>query len=146
MTHKVSKSDNQFERAVLDGSFEVASFDHRAHLRLAYIFTAGASAEQALPKMRSALVAYLDHHNVDASKYHETITRAWILAVRHFLELSEYCSSADDFLEQHPQLLDPNIMLTHYSSQRLFSEQARRQFMPADIQAIPEYTAPAGIR
>ena len=33
--------------------------------------------------------------------------------------------SADDFIERNPQLLDTKIMLTHYSADLLFSDQAR---------------------
>jgi hypothetical protein len=50
------------------------------------------------------------------SKYHETITRAWILAVRRFMELTPAADSADTFIDANPRLLDSKIMFTHYSA------------------------------
>ena len=32
------------------------------------------------------LHAFLACHGITPAKYHETITRAWILAVRHFMD------------------------------------------------------------
>ena len=40
-------------------------------------------------------------------------------------------------LAQHPELLDANIMLTHYSEERLFSDRARAGFVVPDRQPIP---------
>ena len=126
----------------MTGRFPIEEFDHRAHVRLAYIFTVGATVARAQEQMRNALIDFLKANGVADSKYHETITGAWIMAVRHFLELTESSSDAHDFISQHPQLLNPNIMLSHYSAELLFSDKARQQFIQADIEAIPEYSKP----
>lgn len=114
-------------------------FDHRAHIRLAYVYLVENDAETALALMRAGLLAFLQHHEVDVSKYHETITRAWILAVRHFMELSPACRSADTFIESNPTMLDTKIMTTHYSVESLFSEEARAQFVEPDLDPIPRH-------
>ena len=143
MATQISQADRQFESAFLSGRFPLEKFDHRAHIRLAYIVTVGETVERAQQQMREALINFLEVKGVGASKYHETITRAWIMAVRHFLEQTDNSSDADDFIARHPQLLNPNIMLTHYSEELLFSEQARQHFIQADIEAIPEYSKPS---
>lgn len=89
--------------------------------------------------MKSALLAFLKHHGVDPSKYHETMTRAWIMAVRHFMERTPDADSADAFIDANPRLLDPKIMLTHYSAELLFSDEARDAFAVPDIDPIPTY-------
>jgi hypothetical protein len=89
--------------------------------------------------MRRALLSFLDRHGVDVSKYHETMTRAWILAVRHFMENTPSCESSDRFIEQTPRMLDPKIMLTHYSAEVLFSDEARARFVNPDLDTIPGY-------
>ncbi len=87
--------------------------------------------------MRESLVAFLGHHGIDAAKYHETITRAWILAVRHFMDRTPHSDSADAFIDANPVLLDSKIMLTHYSAEVLFSAEARARFIEPDLQQIP---------
>ena len=42
---------------------------------------------------------------------------------------SPEASSADDFIVRNPLLLDSKIMLTHYSADLLFSDQARAEFV-----------------
>ena len=49
--------------------------------------------------------------------------------------------SADDFIRQTPLLLDSRIMLTHYSTERLFSPQARAAFVQPDLDPIPRHRA-----
>lgn len=135
--HKVSAADRRFigdvEACVLDPD----RFDHRAHLRAAYVYLAETEPDRAVERMREALRAFLVHHGSDVSKYHETITRAWILAVRHFMDSTPTAESADDFIDANPRLLDSSIMLTHYSAESLFSAQARAEFVEPDIQPIP---------
>ncbi len=67
------------------------------------------------------------------------MTRAWILAVHHFMKSSASASSADDFIELNPLLLDSRIMMTHYSAELLFSEDARQQFVEPDLDPIPRH-------
>ncbi len=73
------------------------------------------------------------------SKYHETIARAWIMAVRHFMENAQDSESSDIFIEKNPRMLDSKIMLAHYSAEVLFSDEARAKFMEPNLDPIPEY-------
>ena len=50
---------------------------------------------------------------------------------------SPEASSADDFIERNPLLLDSKIMLTHYSADLLFSDQARADFVEPNLDPIP---------
>lgn len=114
-------------------------FDHRAHVRLAYTYLAETDADTATSRMRTALLDFLRHHGIPITKYHETMTRAWILAVRHFMETSPGSGSADAFIESNPRLLDARIMMTHYSTQLLFSDEARAEFVEPDLGPIPRH-------
>ncbi len=89
--------------------------------------------------MREALLAFLEHNGVDPSKYHDTMTRAWTLAVRHFMEATSSQDSADWFIEHNPKMLDSKIMMTHYSAQVLFSDEARAGFVEPDLDPIPRH-------
>ena len=139
MKHRCSLEDKSFRRAF--EAFEVTpdEFDHAAHVRLAYIYLCGQTTEQACESMKGSLLAFLNHLGVGTAKYHETITRAWILAVRHFMELSAPCSSSTEFIERNPRLLDAKIMLSHYSAEVLFSPEARSRWISPDVQPIPRH-------
>lgn len=109
------------------------------HLRLAYVYLAQHDADAALQTLRESIQRFLAHHQIDAAKYHETLTRAWLLAVRHSMERAGSTSSADDFLSKSAVLLDSKIMLTHYSKDVLFSAAARERFVEPDKVLIPRH-------
>ena len=140
LKHDLSSADREFRAAFEAGAFAPADFSHRAHVRLAYVYLAESDVDLALERIRGALLTFLCHHDIPASKYHATLTRAWILAVDHFMHRSP-ASSADDFIERNPLLLDTKIMLTHYSADLLFSDQARAEFVEPNLDPIPRHHA-----
>ena len=139
MKHRSSPGDKAFRIEFEDGSFPPAEFNHRAHVRLAYTYLTEHDTDTAHHMMRDALLAFLRHHEIDVSKYHDTMTRAWIMAVRHFMQISPGCESSDRFMESNPRLLDSHIMMTHYSAEVLFSEEARARFVEPNLSPIPRY-------
>jgi hypothetical protein len=141
LNHNLSKNDREFRAAFEAGAYAPADFSHRAHVRLAYVYLAESDADLALERYRAALVGFLSHHGIPASKYHETLTRAWLLGVNHFMHRSPEASSADDFIARNPVLLDSKIMLTHYSADLLFSDQARVDFVEPNLDPIPRHHA-----
>jgi hypothetical protein len=139
MTHSISSEDERFLADLESGRLSPDQFDHRAHVRAAFIYLTAANPEQAADRMRDTLLRFLRHHGIDVSKYHETITRAWILAVRHFMELTPSAESADGFIEANPRILDSKIMLSHYSAAILFAPAARGGFLEPDQSPIPRH-------
>ena len=139
MIHKTSPADETFRESFESGQIAPPDFDHRAHIRLAYVYLVGGSTEKAYVDMRTALHSFLARNGIDVSKYHDTLTRAWVMAVRHFMEKTESCESADELVDRNPEMLDSKIMLSHYSAEVLFSEEARSKFVEPDIESIPRY-------
>ncbi|HEX7026806.1 MAG TPA: hypothetical protein VF268_06160 [Gammaproteobacteria bacterium] len=139
MKHKISVEDQSFRSAFETCSIFPEEFNHRAHIRLAYIYLCEDELDAAYQKMRRSLQMFLNHHGVDPAKYHETMTRAWIMAVRYFMGRSSSAASADNFIESNPELLDSKIMLTHYSNEALFSDEARSVFVEPDLDPIPKH-------
>ena len=137
MKHRASEEDDRFRNAFESQQIEPAAFDHAAHVRLAYVYLCENSVDGAVAKMKGSLLAFLTHLGADLSKYHETITRAWVMAVDHFMNQSSDCASCADLVRINPQLLDSKIMLTHYSADVLFSAEARRAFVEPNVQSIP---------
>ena len=139
MKHEVSKADMEFLAAFEAGAFAPADFNHRAHVRLAYIYLAMNDVERATTLMRAAIVNFLKHHGITPTRYHETLTQAWILAVFHFMHRTPSALSAEDFVRQTPLLMDSRIMLTHYSAELLYSPRARQHFVQPDLDPIPRH-------
>lgn len=134
--HELSGEDRAFRAAFEACAVPPAQFNHAAHVRLAYAYLVESDVESAVQRMREALPNFIDHNGIPRSKFHETITRAWILAVRHFMNRATSSSFAD-FIAKNPELLDSKIMLTHYSASVLFSPDARAVFVEPDLDAIP---------
>lgn len=135
--HELSDSDRVFRADFEAGRIAPGAFDHHAHLRLAYAYLVEHDAEAALELVRASLHRFITVNGIDPGKYHETLTRAWLMAVRHFMDRGTASSSADEFLSAHPQLLDAAIMQSHYSKARLFSAEARQHYVPPDLEPIP---------
>lgn len=138
-SHLSSTEDRAFRTQFESGTFPPTEFDHRAHLRLAYVYLTEADSDTAYQIMRKALQSFLEHNGVDPSKYHDTMTRAWIMAVHHFMEKTSSQDSADSFIGQNPEMVDSKIMMTHYSAEVLFSDEARAQFVEPDLDPIPRH-------
>jgi hypothetical protein len=135
--HDLSQEDRNFRSAFEAYAVTPSQFNHEAHVRLAYVYLAEYDVESAVQRMREALLSFLENNGIPRSKFHETITRAWVLAVRHFMNRSASTSSAD-FIAKNQEVLDSKIMLTHYSASVLFSTDARASFVEPDLDPIPQ--------
>ena len=142
----LSDADVSFGRLFDAGDIAPSSFDHKAHLRLAYVHLATHGQDGAVATFRSSLQGFLSHHRIDPSKFHETLTQAWLQAVWYFMQRFGGTSSSDDFLAKSQVLHDPRVMLTHYSREVLFGEEARRQFVVPNLDPIPRGATPSSAR
>ena len=134
--HELSQEDRDFRSAFEACTVAPSEFTHEAHVRLAYVYLVESDVETAVRRMREALLEFIERNGIPRSKFHETITRAWVLAVRHFMNKSGGRSFAA-FIAENPQLLDSKVMLTHYSASVLFSPDARAAFVEPDLDPIP---------
>ena len=132
-----STADTAFKTAFEAGTIPPAEFHHREHIQLAYVYLCEGQLEQAHQNMRAALQNFLSTNGVPADKYHETLTLSWIQAVRHFMDRAGPTLSFADFIAADDRLLDSKIMLSHYSSDHLFSNDARKSFVAPDLSPIP---------
>ena len=77
--------------------------------------------------------------NSDSEGYHETITRVFLHGVRLFLAEADSSEPLHELVNE--LLLSPmgrrDWPLRFYSSERLFSVEARRHFVEPDIAALP---------
>ena len=134
---QLDASDREFLRAFESCSLPAAEFRHRDHVRLAYIYLTLHEVGTALTVMRNGLHRFLAHVGAPPTKYHETVTRAWLLAVEHFMREAGRTASFEDFAASSPRLFAHGAMETHYTPERLWSEEARQRFVEPDLEPIP---------
>jgi hypothetical protein len=135
--HPIETSDRDFAAAFEAGQVTPAEFDHAAHIRLACGLLAQVPPEVAYERIRDALNGFMARNGVPPEKYHDTMTKAWVLAVEHFLVTTPHASSSADLIAERPQLLDKNLLLAHYSRERLNSSAAREAFVEPDVTPFP---------
>jgi hypothetical protein len=76
--------------------------------------------------------------NTDTSGYHETITQASIRAARAFLALAPplpHFATCNGLM--HSRLGEPEWLLEYWTRPRLFSVEARREWLEPDIKSLP---------
>jgi hypothetical protein len=132
-------SDLKFLAKFEAADFTAAEFGHREHLQIAYIYLAQSSFEIALVRIEFGLRGLLAHLGAPQSKYHQTLTRAWLLAVQHFMRSKGQSASFAEFIQHATPLLDQSVMETHYTPERLWSDDARTRFLAPDLEGIPTH-------
>lgn len=118
-------------------SFPLASFDHRAHVRLSWAYLQHHDPALALHKVSSGLRRYVAHVG-HAAKYHETITWAFFAAIAERVAQSEPALSWDRFAEGFPELFSSGLLEAHYPKAQLDSDLARRVFVLPRLSEPPE--------
>ena len=124
--------------AIEQHQLQLAEFNHQAHLSMAYVYLTRGGFDQAFNNMSETLQKFLKANGVDSGKFHLTLTWAWLKAVWHFMRQSDPMASAREFLEANPVLLNKDILLSHYSHERLFSDRARRRLVYPDLNPFPD--------
>ena len=133
----ISKEDQAFLRQVESGNFSIDDFNHRAHLRLAYIYLTNNDSTDSVTLVRNTLTALLEKHNIEPEAiYHETLTHAWVQLVERAMKNSPPVSAAESFIESNPQLFDKDILNNHYSETVLKSDAAKTSYIAPDLQPI----------
>jgi hypothetical protein len=129
-------TDEEFVRAFEGGQVTPEAFDHRAHVRVAWVYLREAgSLDAAIPRMRDAIVRFAAAAGA-AQKYHETITVVWMRLVDGVRQRVGAPLETTDVLRDFPALADKDLPLQYYSRDRLFSDEARRAWVAPDLRPL----------
>ncbi len=110
-------------------------FTHREHLELSWTFLDRYGFEDACRAVAGAIRQVARLHGA-ADKYHETITRAWVLLVAVHRSWHPGLSF-DEFIAANPRLLDRTLLERHYTRERLMSQAARSAWAEPDLRPLP---------
>ncbi len=113
-----------------------AEFRHREHLRAAHYYVLRDGYPFALATVRRSIRRFAAHHGTP-TLFHVTLTECWVRLVAGALAGEPFECSFAELSARHPDLLEKNAPLRHYSRERLFSERARRTWVEPDLRELP---------
>ncbi len=131
------KEISEVVRGFETGTISRSDWRHAEHLTVACYYAFHHSFEEAIGKMRGGIFNLLNAFEVDLTKempYHETLTVFWMRTVFDVVENR----NGNSFLETVNRVLeiggDKDLPLKFYSRERLFSDEARKNFVEGDLQ------------
>jgi hypothetical protein len=128
---RLNATDADFLARFEQGQIDPASFTHEQHLRLAWCCLQADAA--SAPQRICHLIRDFATRAGAASKYHETMTMAWLRIVDAHRDGEP---DFDSYLHANPQLLDRSLCSRHYSAERM--EEGRASWVEPDRKAFPE--------
>jgi hypothetical protein len=135
------RGDEEFMRAFEEARIPCESWNHRAHVRIAYIYLSRMPYPKALELLRERLPLLLAAHQVGEGLtmgYHETLTSAWTRLIHVAMRSYGPYASFEKFCEEHPHLLQKQLLRAFYSRPHIGTEHAKRHFVAPDLAGLPE--------
>lgn len=128
----MTQDDQQFIARFEALTLEPRTFDHKAHLRLAFLCIVEEGVEPAVQRVGRGIRTFAEHLGA-RDKYHQTITEALVRIIG--LRLARQpVPDWPSFFELNPDLVTQAkaVLLQHYSPDRLFSAEAKARFLEPD--------------
>ena len=137
----VTRSDDEFLAAFEDCTLPYPSeWDHRAHLRTAYLYLSRHPLDEAIAKMRAGIQRYNAAKGIVDTPvvgYHETLTQMWMRILHGLRATVGPEANFDAFVERHPYLLQKFLGRLYYTRERMTSPLAKREYVPPDLTPFP---------
>jgi len=123
-------SDEEFINQFEMGTLPAASFHHREHVRVVWLYLQRYSVLETLARFSENLKRFAAA-NGKPNLYHETITWSYVFLINERMERNGKGLGWDDFAESNADLFDwkTSILGLYYSDQTLGSELARKTFV-----------------
>jgi len=136
--------DTQFLQQFEDCTFPVEQWNHRAHVKAAFLYLSAHPFDIALDMMRLGIQRFNAANDVPETEtrgYNETTTVAFMHLVA--ATMNAYgdifpTPDADTFCDTHSQLMSPNILRLFYSPQRRSHPDAKTKFVEPDLATLPK--------
>ncbi len=133
---------DRLARAFLSRTLPRAEWTHEAHLRVGLWHVLRYGSEAALEQLRRGIQEYnlaSGVVNTDTGGYHETITRCYVLVISGFLRDRDRGTPIDDLARTCVERYGArDLLLRHYTRDRLMSTTARREWVEPDLLPIAE--------
>ncbi len=132
-------TDEEFLAAFENCTLPFEQWNHRAHVRVAYLYASCLDVDSATQRMRSGVKAYNKANRVPEALdqgYHETITVAFMRLISEAAALGDHAGSFDEFAQLWPQLFDKRALLRFYSRHRIMSAEAKASYVEPDLMPL----------
>ncbi len=140
----MNREDEQLLRAFETDSWDLAQWNQRAHVALAYLYLEAHGFDGALERLREGIRDFNARHAIPetpTSGYHETTTVALLTLVdvvrRTYRQVFPVASSAE-FCDTHPQLMSKHILRLYYSPECRMRPEAKTRFIEPDLAPLPK--------
>ena len=133
-------NDAEHLRRFEDHSLPLEQWNHRAHLKVAYLYLLQFSLSETQERLRTGIKAYNAAQGIQDTPtggYHETMTQVWLQLVYTTLCQFGPAESADAFFDAQTQLQSKRTPLLFYSRDRIMSPEAKRTFVAPDLAPLP---------
>ncbi len=130
----------KFERCTLP----FTEWNHRAHLKVAYLYLTAHPLEEATDRIRRGIKRYNAANDVPEGPdvgYNETTTVAFMHLVHATIKAYGTVfpvRTADEFCTTHPHLLQKSILRLFYSPARRMHPDAKHSFVEPDLTPLPK--------
>src|SRR3954470_19392839 len=129
-------TDDDFLSAFEDSGLSVAQLDHRAHLRAAWLILNRYPLEEAIERICAGIEKLATRFGA-LDKFNRTLSEALIrlMALRGATNSSQ---TFDGYLQANRWLVEDvrNGLAAYYSPALLYSDAAKRRFVPPDLQPL----------
>ena len=134
----ITADDERFLSRFETCTLAESEWTHRAHIRVAWLCLAQCAPDRALERIRKGILRYNTEVLLRRHKYHESVTVAFAHIVCDRMQSME---TWEQFAARIDDILDPKVpvLMSYYSGKRLFSDEARFQFVEPDILVLPAF-------
>jgi len=133
-----SLSHPELYAALRNGDLDPESFDHEAHIRLAWYYLSQQEFDPAAQAFGTDFYRFIVRAGAQ-SKYHKTITCALLQLIASHLD-DERCKTDWEYFKRDAEPLFANalgLLKRFYSEELLFSDDARKHFIHPDLSDFP---------
>ena len=136
MSDNSSLSNDQFLAAFLDCSLPPAAFDHRGHVRVAWLILRQHPLDEAIEYVCAGIARYANHLGA-SQKFHRTMSEAF---VRLIARSATRFDSWEAFVVGNPELMSNvrGVIARHYSPELIATARAREHFVSPDRSPLPQ--------
>jgi hypothetical protein len=135
--------DADFLQAFEECTLPYEEWDHRAHLKVAFLYLRELPLQAATETVRAGIKRFNAAKDVPESPlmgYNETTTVAFLHIVA--ATMAAYgahspADTADEFCDHHPQLMSRQILRLFYSPARRTHPDAKTTFIEPDLTSLP---------
>lgn len=133
----MSLNDDDFIRAFEDLTLQSGDFNHRGHLRIAWLYLQRWPLKSAIDKTTTGIAAFASSLGAK-DKFHCTMTQATVLIMAERIHQQKQ-GQFEVFLAYNPDLVDDlaALLAKHYSHSVLYSHRAKTLFIAPDRLPLP---------